>query len=73
MLNQNIFHNQPVDWRIPIATGFAAGAFALMEKALPEFTIAVAWLAVGAILITRVNPAVPSPTESALTWFNSNH
>lgn len=71
LINQSIFHNQPIDWRIPIATGISAGVFSLFEKAEPKAATLLAWTVLVTILITRVNPSVPSPTETALNFWNN--
>lgn len=70
MMNQTILNNQPIDWRVPIATGFLAGAFALFEKANSQLAVGVAWLALVTVIIARVNPGVPSPAESLLKYWN---
>lgn len=69
MINRSVFNDEPWDWRIPIATGISVGLFAALEKPFPKFAIALAWLAVMGSTLGRVDPAVPSPAESALTWF----
>lgn len=70
MLNQTILHGQPIDWRVPVATGFAAGAFALLEKPLPTLTVGAAWVALLAVLLTRIDGKTPSPTETLLAYWN---
>lgn len=70
VLNRNVFHNEEWDWRIPIATGISVGLFAALEKPFPKMAIALAWLAVMGISLGRVDPTVPSPAESALSWFD---
>jgi hypothetical protein len=70
LVNASIFHGQPINWRIPIGVALTAGMFALGEKAWPEGAIALAWLAFGAVLLVRVQPDVPAPTETALDWWN---
>lgn len=70
MVNRSIFNGKPVDWKVPIATGISVGMFALLEKAVPKMAVALAWTAVLAITITRIDPSVPSPAESGLNWFN---
>lgn len=72
IVNQSVFHNQPMDWRVPIATGLAAVGFTLAEKAWPQGAEILAWTALLTILLTRTNPKVPSPTESAVAWFNTS-
>lgn len=69
MANQSVFHDRPVDWRVPVATGIAAGAFALLERADRTIATGIAWVALAAVLFTRLDPSIPSPTESALTWW----
>lgn len=71
IVNETIFHGQPMDWRVPIATGLAAVGFSLSERVWPEGTEILAWTALLTVLLTRTNPKVPSPTESALTWWDS--
>lgn len=69
MFNQSIVHSEPVNWRVAIATGFAAGAFALMEQAAPDVAPALAWVALVTVLLVRTNPRVPSPVESFFQWW----
>lgn len=64
LVNQVIVHHQPMDWRIPIATGLSAGAFALMEAGWRAGAVGVAWLALVTVLFVRTRPDVPSPIES---------
>ncbi len=71
MANNVFFNNKPFDWRVPIATGIAAGAFALAEKAWPQGATALAWMALVTILITRVDPKVPSPVETLNFWWKN--
>lgn len=69
LANSTLFHGKPIEWKVPIATGIAAGAFALAERAWPEGAVALAWLALVAILITRIDPRVPAPVETLSTWW----
>ncbi|MFE4960422.1 hypothetical protein ACFRCW_42410 [Streptomyces sp. NPDC056653] len=71
VVNRSIFHGQDMDWRIPIATGLAALAFTAAEKAWPAGAQMLAWTALAAVCLTRVDPSVPSPVESALDWWQS--
>lgn len=70
--NNVLFNNKPFDWRVPIATGIAAGAFALGEKAWPQGATALAWMALVTILITRIDPKVPSPVETLNHWWKTS-
>lgn len=69
LANKTIVNGQPMDWRIPIATGLLAGAFALGEKAWEEGAVGIAWLALVTVLFVRIDPRVPSPVESAEQFF----
>ena len=69
MVNESVFQNRPIDWRVPIATGFAAGIFALGERAWPGGVVGLAWLALISTLFVRIRPGVPSPIETALTFW----
>ena len=71
MMNRSVFHDEPWDWRIPIATGISVGLFAALEKPLPKMAIALAWLALAGVTLGRVDPKVPAPAESAMEWFDS--
>jgi hypothetical protein len=71
MLNENVFHDQPVDWKVPIATGLLAGVMALLERASPQLATGLVWIGMATILLTRVNPNVPSPTESFVAWWGT--
>ena len=67
--NAVLFNGKEFDWRVPIATGIAAGAFALAEHAWEKGAVALAWMALVTVLITRVDPKVPSPVETLNTWW----
>lgn len=71
LFNSMILNNRPFDPKVPIAVGIAAGAFALAEKGWPQGATALAWMAFVTVLITRVQPGVPSPVESLNTWWLS--
>lgn len=70
LINRTVFNGQSVDWRVPIATALATGILALGEKIWPAGAVGVAWIALFTITMTRVDPTVPAPAESALRWFN---
>lgn len=70
IVNETVFHGKPMDWRVPIATGLAAVGFSFAERAWPVGAEILAWTALLTVLLTRTDPKVPSPTESALTWWN---
>ena len=69
IVNQTVFHEKPMDWRVPLATGLAAIGFSLAERVFPQGAVMLSWVVVVSVLLTRINN-VPSPTESALDWFN---
>lgn len=63
--NRTVVHGQPMDWRVPIATGLAAGVLALIERGWEDGAVGLAWLALVTVLFVRVEPNTPSPVESA--------
>lgn len=70
LANASVFHSKPVDWRIPVATALAAAAFAGAEKLWADGARMLAYTALVAVCLSRVDPSVPSPVESALEWWN---
>jgi len=70
VVNETIFNDQPMDWRIPVATGLLAIGFSLGERVWPKGAEILAWTGVVTILLGRTKSNVPSPVESALTWWN---
>lgn len=64
LANKTLIHGQAVDWRVPIATGLTAGAFALMEKGWEGAAVSLAWLALGVSLFVRVDPQTPPLIEA---------
>lgn len=69
LFNQSIVHDEPVNWRVPIATAAAAGVFALIEQANADIATGLAWVALVTVLFVRTNPRVPSVAESAFEWW----
>lgn len=67
--NQTVFNKQPINWRIPIATGISAGTLALIERVSPGFAVGIAWIALVTVLVARVVPNEPTPVENALKWY----
>ena len=72
VINRTIFHDDPMDWRIPIATGLAAVGFSLGERAWPQGAKILAWTALLTVLLARTDPKTPSPVESALSWWRES-
>lgn len=70
IVNGTIFHNRPMDWRVPIATGLAAVGFSLAERVWEKGAMILAWTAFLTVLLARTDPNTPSPVESAISWFN---
>ena len=64
LANQTVLHAEPFDWRVPIATGLAALVLAGVERVSPELAVGIAYIALVAVLFTRLNPNVPAPIES---------
>lgn len=71
-VNRTIFNGKSMDWRVPIATGIAASILGFIEKASPDLAMGIAYLTLITVSLTRVDPSIPSPAESALSWFNSS-
>lgn len=71
LANQSVFHDKPVDWRVPVATALAGFAFAGAEKLWADGARMLAYTALVAVCLSRIDPSVPSPVESALSWWNS--
>lgn len=68
VVNSTIVHGKPMDWRVPVMTAVAAGAFALAEKGWEQGAVALSYMALVTVLFARIDPSVPSPTESFLDW-----
>lgn len=72
VVNQTVFNDRPMDWRIPIATGLAMAGFSFAERAFPDGAQVLAWTALLTTLVTRIEPGTPSPVESAAAWWKSS-
>lgn len=73
IVNESIVNGQPLDWRVPIATGLAALAIGALENGMPAFSdafVGLAWVALVTTLLVRVKPGTPSPMESFVVWYN---
>lgn len=71
VVNASVVHDRPVDWRIPIATGLLAGIAAMAERGAPQIVVGLAWLALVTSLIVPLQPGVPTPAESLITFWNT--
>lgn len=67
VFNDVVLNQQPFNWHVPIATGFVALGLAGLEHVSPPLAVGIAWLALVAVLFTRVNPNVPAPMENLAT------
>lgn len=68
--NEVIVAGKEMNWRIPAATGIAAGIFAFAEKGWKDGAVALAYLALVTVLFVRTDPKTPAPVESFNKWFN---
>lgn len=66
--NKTLLNGQPMDWKIVIATGLTAGMFALGDKAWPELSKGLAYLALISVLFVRLDKNTPAPVESLAKW-----
>lgn len=73
VVNQTVFHDEPMNWRIPVATGLLAVGFSAGERVWPQGAQILAWTALLTVSLTRMTPSVPSPVESALQWWNKTN
>lgn len=71
IVNKTVFNEEPMDWRVVVATGLLAVGFNLVERLASDAAEVLAWTALLASLVTRLDPAVPSPVESALRWWDA--
>lgn len=71
VVNRTVFNGEDMDWRVPIATGLSAIGFSLAERVWPQGAKILAWTALITVLLSRTDPNVPSPVESAVSWFNN--
>ncbi|WP_301177234.1 hypothetical protein [Actinomadura geliboluensis] len=58
-----------VDIRVPVGTGIAAVLFSLAERVSERLAVGIAWIALTAVCLTRVDPKVPSPAETLLKYW----
>lgn len=68
LANELLLENKGMDWRVPIATGVAAGLFALLEKAWADGAVALAYTALVAVLLTRLPGQKRAPVENLTLW-----
>lgn len=61
---------KPPDIRVVVATGVAAGMFALAERGWAEGAVALAWSALVSVLFVRLGDG-PAPVEVFLKVFNA--
>ena len=69
--NQALINNQPVNWKIPLATGFTAVALAGIERVWPEGAKAMAYMLVVGVLFIPVS-GKPSPMENMVSFLQKN-
>jgi hypothetical protein len=70
LFNETIVAGKPINLRIVTGTAIAAGGLVLIERLSPELARGFAWLALLTILLVRIDPAVPAPTEAFNSWYN---
>ena len=75
--NAVIVHNHgPLEQqqaRVLVATLASAAGLSVLEKVMPATATLVAWLALTAVILVRVEPNVPSPLESIMAWLEGQN
>ena len=66
--NKVILNGEPMDWRIPIATGISAAIFSLGDKLWPDLSKGLAYVALVSVLFVRLDSRTPAPVESLAKW-----
>jgi len=57
--------------RVIVATGLFAAGLSALERPAPELAVALGWAAFLAMMIRRLDPKVPSPTERIVKWWDT--
>lgn len=57
--------------RIIVATGLFAAGLSALEHPAPELAVALGWAAFLAMMIRRIDPQTPSPTERIVKWWET--
>jgi membrane protein implicated in regulation of membrane protease activity len=68
LANELLLENKPMDWRVPIATGVAAGLFYLLEKAWSAGAVMLAYTALVSVMLVRLPGAKRAPIENLNAW-----
>lgn len=71
IFNNVVALSQPIRQqnRVVVGTLLAGAGLYLWEQGMPRTAVAVAWLALLATLIVRVDPATPAPIETFDAWY----
>lgn len=71
--NQAVLGDAPDDLklgvRVAVGTAIVAGGLNVAERVSERGAVALAWLALGTVLLARINDQ-PSPAERTLAWWN---
>lgn len=77
LANLFLFDSQPMrdPWneaaKVLVATGVVAGTLSILERPAPDLAIMLGWGIFFGMMVTRLNPEVPSPTERFITWWET--
>jgi hypothetical protein len=55
--------------KVVVATGLVAGGLTVLERPMPDLAVALGWAVFAGMMLTRLDPALPSPTERILDWW----
>lgn len=71
LFNDTIIHQKPIasDIRVVVGGAVFGGFLALFENVSQGAAVGIAWVALLTVLLTRIDPNIPSPVESFLTWY----
>jgi hypothetical protein len=64
LANEVVLQGRGFNWRVPIATGIAALVLDGIEHVSEPLAVGIAWIALVAVLFTRIDPNTPAPIEA---------
>jgi hypothetical protein len=71
LANHSLLNSEPINWKIPVATGIAAIMVGGIEKIWPEGGLAMGAMLLVAVLFVPVGNK-PSPIENLVSFLQKN-